>query len=114
MTNYQHGHDAEKVAADYLKKLGYKIIELNWKTPRCEIDIVASKKKTLYFIEVKYRQTESQGSGLEYITPAKLRQMAYGAETYISMNKWPYEYCLAAIGLTGDDYVVTDFIETID
>jgi Holliday junction resolvase-like predicted endonuclease len=49
-SNYQAGHDAEKIAAQYLKTNGYKIIELNWKTPRCEIDIVASKFSTIFFV----------------------------------------------------------------
>lgn len=111
MTNYSHGHDAEKIAADYLKQRGYKILQLNWSTRYCEIDIVAQKKKTLYFVEVKYRQDDAQGSGLDYITSKKLKQMAYAAEFWVSSNNWPDEFCLAAVAVRGLDYEITDFIE---
>lgn len=68
MTNYSVGHTAEEYVDKFLQKQGYKIIELNWKTKYCEIDIIAQNKKIIYFIEVRYRQSDSQGSGLEYIT----------------------------------------------
>ncbi len=69
MTNYTTGHDAEKIAAKYLERHGYKILEMNWKTRYCEIDIVAEKNSIVYLTEVKYRKSLAYGSGLEYITP---------------------------------------------
>lgn len=102
-TNHQAGHEAEKRAAAYLKKQGYRIRELNWKTPRCEIDIVAQKGKRIYFVEVKYRSSSAQGRGLEYITPRKLQQMQFSAESWIHAHDWPGEYQLAAIGIDHDE-----------
>lgn len=113
MTNYSHGHEAEKIAAKYLEKRGYKILELNWKTPRCEIDIVAKKSKTIYFVEVKYRENDSQGTGLDYITPSKLKQMAYAAEIWATEKNYNDAYQLAAIELSGPDYTVTEMIDNI-
>ncbi len=68
MSNYSTGHQAEKAAAMYLSEHGYEISELNWKTPICEIDIVALKDSVVYFVEVKYRKNNFQGSGFDYIT----------------------------------------------
>jgi putative endonuclease len=114
MTNYAHGHDAEKVAADYLKKQGYKILELNWRRPRAEIDIVAQKKhEPVTFVEVKYRENTNQGGGLDYITPKKLDQMQFAAELWVSENWHTGEYVLAAIEMTGTDYEITNFIEDL-
>ena len=45
--NYRNGREAEKVAANYLKKLGYKILAFNWRTRWCEIDIVAQKARAV-------------------------------------------------------------------
>lgn len=113
MTNYQTGHDAEKIAAEYLQKQGYKIIELNWKTKYCEIDIVTMKNSTVYFVEVKYRKSTAFGSGLEYITAKKQKQMSFAAEMWVSQHKWDGDYCLAAIEVSGSEYnmseLVTDF-----
>lgn len=110
MTNYAVGHIAEEYAANYLKKQGYKIIALNWKTKYCEIDIIAQKKKRIYFIEVKYRESDHQGSGLEYITPAKLRRMRFAAEIWVLENKWSKDYTLGAIEMSGYDYDVIQFL----
>ena len=119
MTNYASGHDAEKIAAEYLKKHGYKIIALNWKHVRAEIDIVAEKRgsfglrKHLVFFEVKYRKTTNQGHGLDYITPKKLQQMQFAAELYVAQRKYAGEYCLGAIELSGEDYDISLIIERI-
>lgn len=119
MTNYSAGHDAEKVAARYLEKHGYKIIELNWRHTRAEIDIIAEKrellglKKHLVFFEVKYRRTAEQGHGLDYITPKKLQQMQFAAELYISQHSYGGEYCLGAIELSGEPYVIDVVIEQL-
>jgi putative endonuclease len=114
MSNFTHGHDAEKVAAQFLKKQGYKILELNWHTPRAEIDIVARKKHgPVLFVEVKYRQTDSQGNGLDYITSRKLEQMKFAAEMWIQENNYDGEYALGAIEVQGHDYLVTTFLDTI-
>ena len=44
----------EKLAANYLKKKGYQIIERNFKKlPWGEIDIIARKENYLFFFEVK-------------------------------------------------------------
>lgn len=109
-TNYQAGHDAEKHAAEYLKKQGFKIRELNWKTPRCEIDIVAEKGNRMYFVEVKYRRTTLQGSGLEYITTKKLQQMQFAAEMWVQSHDWSGEYQLSAISIDGEKITIIDDI----
>lgn len=110
MTNYSTGHKAEEYAAKYLQKLGYEIIDINWKTKYCEIDIVAQIKKRIYFIEVKYRDNDSQGSGLDYITPTKLKRMRFAAEAWVLENNWTKDYTLGAIEMTGDNYDVTQFL----
>ncbi len=98
-TNYSAGHDAEKLAAEYLESQGFKIHELNWKTRYCEIDIVAEKAKRMYFVEVKSRKTLLQGSGLDYVTRKKLEQMGFAAEMWVSNHVWTGDYQLAAMSI---------------
>ena len=108
MTNYQTGHSAEVRASEFLAKKGFKIHELNWKTKYCEIDIVAQKDGSVYFVEVKYRRNDKQGYGLDYITPKKLQQMRFAAEMWVSNHDWVGEYQLAAIGIDGEDITFLD------
>lgn len=120
MTNYSHGHDAEKIAAEYLKAKGYNVLELNWRHTRAEIDIIAQKrfifrlrKQPIVFFEVKYRKTSAQGNGLDYITPKKLQQMQFAAELWVAVHNHIGEYSLGAIEVSGLDYQVTAVLENI-
>lgn len=107
------GRQAEMAAAAYLKGQGYSIIDQNWRNRWCEIDIIAQKARVLYLIEVKYRQSEQQGTGLDYITPRKLEQMYRAAIWYVTESGWSGDYSLAAIELTGHDFTVTAFIASV-
>lgn len=90
------GRAAEAAVSEHLAATGYRIIATNWRRPICEIDIVAQKDKVIYFVEVKYRTKSRQGSGLDYITPKKLKQMRFAAEIWVSENDWRGDYRLMA------------------
>jgi uncharacterized protein (TIGR00252 family) len=104
------GQQAEQAALEYLDQQGYKIIGQNWRTRWCEIDIVAEKDKRVHFVEVKYRASSSQGSGLDYITPRKLRQMRFAAEMWVQNHNWRGDYGLSALEVSGPTFQVTDFL----
>ena len=59
--HYRLGIFAEKIAALYLFFKGYKILKQRYKTPVGEIDIIARKKDTIVFVEVKARKNIEQG-----------------------------------------------------
>ncbi|OYW43612.1 hypothetical protein B7Z28_00760 [Candidatus Saccharibacteria bacterium 32-45-3] len=76
------GDEAEDVASQYLVANGHVLLERNWRTKFCEIDIVSQHESTVYFTEVKYRSSKDQGGGIAAITPKKLRQMKFAAELF--------------------------------
>ncbi len=104
------GNKAEDVAASYLRRHKYKVIERNWSNRFCEIDIIAKKGSQLIFVEVKYRKDSQHGSGFDYITPSKLQQMEYAANYWVSSNEYSGSYGLAAIELEGSSYKVNNFV----
>ena len=108
MSNYTAGHNAEKRAAQYLREHGFAILELNWKTRYCEIDIVAKKNAVIYFVKVKYRRNATYGSGLDYITPKKLQRMQFAAELWVHNQVWTGEYQLAAVAVDGERIKLID------
>ncbi len=108
------GNRAEQVAAEYLERDGYRVVKRNWRQRDCEIDVIAYKAGVMYFVEVKYRATDGAGSGLEYITDQKLRQMAYAASRWVSAHAWHREYVLSAIEVSGETFEVTGFIDSIN
>ena len=112
-TSIQTGQRAEQAAAEHLVRHGFSIIETNYRRPSCEIDIVARRGTTIYFVEVKYRATGRFGDGLEYIGRQKLKHMQRAAEVWVAAHGWQGEYTLSAIEVGGPDFDVDEFIESI-
>lgn len=82
------GKKYEQAAVDYLIKLNYKIIEQNFKLlPIGEIDIIAKDKKTIVFIEVKYRKNKNFGIPSEFVNKSKQNKVTRTALCYIKKNK---------------------------
>lgn len=111
MTSVATGRRAEAVAARYLVEHGYVIIHRNWQTRYCEIDLVAAKEGKLWFVEVKYRRSQLQGHGLDYITPRKLQRISFAAQLWVERFHWAGDYDLAAIEVSGPEFTITAFTE---
>ncbi len=112
LTSKSIGDKAETVAASYLVGLGHEILDRNWKTKYCEIDIVSKNDDIIYFTEVKYRRRVGQGGGLAAITTQKLRQMKFAAEFYaLTHHLSDTNMRLAAAAVTGEPPEVETFLE---
>lgn len=105
------GQNAETAVARHLAKDGYKILARNWKTKICEIDIVAQKGEIIYFIEVKYRTGEGQGSGFEYIGPKKLQQIGFAARVWCQNNDWEGDCRLLGAEVSGLNFENIELVE---
>lgn len=97
------GNTAEKAVCTYLAEHGYRIVEQNWRRTDCEIDIVAKKKRTLNFVEVKYRQGNLE-SAIAALTDTKLKQMAYSARRYCQEMNFDVAYQLMFVAVSGRDH----------
>jgi uncharacterized protein (TIGR00252 family) len=113
VTTFDTGCRAEAVAAAFLQGKGCAIVAQNWRTRWCEIDVIAQRRSVVYFCEVKYRRTNRQGAGLDYITPKKLQQMRFAAEAWVHLHAWRGEYQLCAIEVSGDTFAVTAVVKDI-
>ena len=69
------GQYGEELAARYLAKSGFAILERNWRCELGEIDIVARDGEALVVCEVKTRRGLNYGSPLESITYQKLAKL---------------------------------------
>ncbi len=76
------GKKGEQLAAQYLQKHGFRIIDRNFKARYGEIDIIALEGKTLVFIEVKTRTDRSFGMPEEAVTSRKLSEVVKTAQYY--------------------------------
>lgn len=77
------GKQGEAIAASFLKKNGYHIIEKNFRCPLGEIDIVAREKNELVFIEVKTRKSSELGYPEQAVGINKQKKMSQLALWYL-------------------------------
>ncbi len=87
MNTRQVGAKGEDLAAKYLTKHGYKILERNFTAPYGEIDVIARDGKFVVFAEVKRRNTEHFGLPREAVTPAKQKTIVACATFWLAKNK---------------------------
>ena len=81
------GREGEKIAAAFLKKNGYRIIEINFRCPIGEIDIIAKEKKDLVFVEVKTRKSIDLGYPEQAVGMRKQKKMSQLALWYLQKRK---------------------------
>ena len=77
------GDKAENYALKYLKNQGLKLITKNYLTKLGEIDIIMLDKKTLVFIEVRYRKNSLFGNALESIDFKKQQKIIKAAQLFL-------------------------------
>jgi len=108
------GRLGENLAIRFLNLHGFKICDRNFRSRYGEIDIIAQKNESIYFVEVKYRQDQSFGQAIESIHHIKQRKLFKMSWVYLYQNPYYLGYCkrFAVLGIqkgaTGISY---DFID---
>jgi putative endonuclease len=81
------GISAESRAAAWLIAHGYRILARRFKSPMGEIDIIAARRYTLIFVEVKARATLDEAA--LSITERQKQRIAMAAEIWLANNPLP-------------------------
>lgn len=81
------GRDGESLAASYLRNLGYKILEKNYRCRLGEADLIVEKAKTVTFVEVKTRRSVEAVSPRELVTLPKQRHISKVAQHYLAAHR---------------------------
>jgi putative endonuclease len=82
-TNAVAGDRGEEIAARFLKRRGFDIIELKYRFGRGEIDIIARHDGVLVFCEVKTRYNDAYGDPEYALTIRKQQQIRRVARGYL-------------------------------
>ena len=78
------GHYGERVAADWLRSHGCKVLAHNFKGPhRGEVDLIARDGKLLLFVEVKTRREDTRIRPLDAVDQAKQVLIERGANAWL-------------------------------
>ena len=73
------GDKGENLAALYLQKLGYDVLEQNYRTGRLEVDLICKKGDVLVFVEVKTRSSTKFGNPETFVNSAKASKIIEAA-----------------------------------
>lgn len=77
------GNLGEEQACAYLVSKKYKILARNWAKKFGELDIVAKKKNTIIFVEVKARGSLQFGSPCEAVDTRKQQKIRLTAQAFL-------------------------------
>ncbi len=82
------GTDAEIKAASYLARQGLKLVQSNYFCRIGEIDLIMQHRKTLVFVEVRYRKSVRFGGALASIGQKKQRRITLAALRFLQQHPW--------------------------
>ena len=102
------GKLGEEMAAEFLEKAGYEILERNWVFQKAEVDIIARKGGTVAIVEVKTRSSIDFGLPQEFVKPKKIQLLVKAVNEYITTNDSDVEvrFDIIAIHKTPKEFVI--------
>jgi putative endonuclease len=113
----EKGSSGEEVAREYLKKKGFKILDVNYHIRMGEIDIIALDHDTVVFVEVKSATKTHFGDPLSWIPPWKQQRIIRVSQAYMSRHHLydsPARFDVVAIDHTGRVNHVKDAFRPFD
>ena len=81
------GKYGEDLAAAYLESKDWLIFDRNYAFEKAEVDIVATDRNYIIFVEVKFRSNTYFGEPEDAVTPAKVSSIKKAAEAWIYERK---------------------------
>lgn len=99
------GHWGEDVAADYLRRKGYTIVERDWRSGHYDLDIIACDGETLVFVEVKTRSNRMFSDPETAVGYQKIRNLQQAANHYVKYRHidLPIRFdIITVVGAMGD------------
>ena len=81
-THNELGKKGEDLAAEFLQKNGYAILERNWRFKKAEVDIIR-KSDVLAVIEVKTRSTNHFGNPQDFVNQKKIKLLVEAINEYV-------------------------------
>lgn len=107
MKNREFGNIGEDLTCEYLKSIGMKIIERNYRLRTGEIDVIAMDGETVVFIEVKTRSNSNYGTPAESVTVNKQKKISQTARTYAvrkNLNDCDFRFDIVEVYYNKNNY----------
>jgi len=106
------GKRGEQLAALFLEKKGYRVLETNWRNSRDELDIITMDGDILVFVEVKTRNSNHFGEPEAAVNEKKEAAMASAGAAYMRkiQHNWEVRFDIISIIYSNEkDYHIKHF-----
>jgi putative endonuclease len=103
------GKEGERLAEEYLKKKGYKLVERNYRCSMGELDLIVLDRRVVVFVEVKTRTGHGFGSPFEAVEFHKQHKMIQVAQYFLTekrLHQRDARFDVVGISWPGGDPVV--------
>ncbi|MBE6927759.1 MAG: YraN family protein [Ruminococcaceae bacterium] len=87
MATAERGRWGEELAARYLRRRFYRIVETNYRCRMGEIDLIAENRRFLVFVEVKLRKNANFAEAMEFVDVHKQNRLRKTAMLYLSQHE---------------------------
>ena len=84
----KRGAEGEELAAGFLRRSGYTVLERNYRHKKSEIDLIVCRDRWLVFVEVKLRTSTAYGYPEEFVDYQKKKMIFQGALHYMIEKDW--------------------------
>lgn len=82
------GNLGERIAKEYLEKIGFKFLEANWRCKAGEIDLIMQDGETRVFVEVRSRAATQYGMSSDTVAWQKQRKLLKTAQWYMQVHDY--------------------------
>ena len=103
--NVETGRKGEEIAAEWLERRGFRVLERNWRCGHKEVDLVVESERAVHIVEVKTLTPPLQALPAEKVDARKRARLVAAARRLIAERHIEREvqFDVVAVILGGDE-----------